>query len=57
MKNFLSLGGVFRRKATEPFIPTYIGPSNDKANIRNDFKSIGRDMYKVMNEARVKWNG
>ncbi len=57
MKFSLSLGGVFCRKATEPFIPTYIGPSNDKANIRNDFKAVGRDMYKAINDAKIKWHG
>lgn len=56
--NSFTLRGVFRMKtAGGIYVPVYQTQSCDSKNLRGDFKAVGRDMAKAINEAKVRWYG
>lgn len=38
-------------------VPVYQTQCCDSKNLRGDFKTVGRDMTKAINEAKVRWYG
>lgn len=49
---------LYEWKATNGiYVPVYQTQCCDSKNLRGDFKTVGRDMTKAINEAKVRWYG